>query len=176
VLVELAHLEVQGALVLAVLYPQVLLVSKVSNDSNICEVLIIESVEEVTKEGLPRESALNVEEEQNEAVKHVFVDEELDEVGKADGEGAAVPEKEASQVSERGDGKVGKSCRLVAFFTEEPHSYVSLLNHIDVVCSVSDGQSYRVLNLILDEAYNISFLFRAASVGNNSLSSLEDLN
>lgn len=77
-----------------------------------------------------------------------------------------MPEKSSSQVLETGHGVIGKGRSLVTFFTHKTESDVSLLNHVDIVGTISDSGSDSGVSVGLHKVNDICLLSRRGSVNN----------
>ena len=89
-----------------------------------------------------------------------------DVVVQAESVRSTVPEESSSQVLEAGHGVVGEGGSLVTFLAHEAKSNVSLLDHVNVVGTISDSSSDSAVGVGLHEVNNISFLSRGRSVDN----------
>jgi hypothetical protein len=98
------------------------------------------------------------------------VDVELDIDDEALSELSSVPEQESSQILELGERIVREGSSLVSFFSEDADSNVGLLDHVDIVGSVTNSQSNSSCLSFLHKSDDVSFLGRRESVGNGGSS------
>ena len=119
--------------------------------------------------------SVEVKKECSDWAYKTFEDKESYEVCKSDSERPTMPEEQPSQMSEFTDGVVSKGSCLVSFFSIDSHSNMCLLYHIDVVGSISNGQSNCTLNHRFEELDSLSFLTWWASVNYYSFNMLECL-
>lgn len=88
---------------------------------------------------------------------------------------STVPEESSSQVLEAGHGVIGEGSSLVTFLSHETKSNVSLLNHVNIVSTISDCGGDSVSGVGLHKVNNISFLSRRRSVDNCRLAAEQEL-
>jgi len=69
-------------------------------------------------------------------------------------------EKKRLQIFKLTNWVVSTSGSLLAFFAHNTHTDVSLQNHSNIICTISNGQSSFILVSISDKLYDISFLLR----------------
>jgi hypothetical protein len=58
--------------------------------------------------------------------------------------------EESSEELELPDGIIGVASCLVAFLSKDTNTNVGLLDHVYIICSITDGQSYCLRIIVLD--------------------------
>lgn len=82
---------------------------------------------------------------------------------------STVLEHQWSQELELADRIVCGSCSLLSLFALNSNTHVSLLDHVNVVCSITYGKSNFVGETVSYHQYYLSFLLRGDSAGQDDI-------
>lgn len=69
-----------------------------------------------------------------------------------------MPKQKFSQYLKVRDGEVGETCGLITFLAKYSNSNVSCLNHIYIVCSVTDCESDLIFEILSHNQGNSTFI------------------
>ena len=130
--------------------------SWVSNLSN-CKETIEENVKELSKVSDSWKRILNISKKHNKSNNYIFPTIEDEEVRKTIIEESSMMEDKSIQKFEFSKAKVTNCSCWISFFANNTNSYVSLLNHTNIISSISDCQD-NSLHILLYKLDNLCFL------------------
>jgi hypothetical protein len=118
---------------------------------------------------LTRKGSLEAKEVLGDDIEHILVKGVGNQHGIPSVSFSTMDEHQRLQEFELTDCIVSGSCSLLSFFSEDAHSNMGLEDHIDVVCTVSNGESHLIWESLLDHVDDISFLFWRNSASENNI-------
>ncbi len=100
---------------------------------------------------------------------HVFIDTDDDEVNKSLWKVPPVPKEKSTETSKLWNWIISEHWGLVTFFAFDSNPNVSWLNHIYIICSVTNCKCHLSFCSRFDEVYYVCFLGWRCSVNNYCL-------
>ena len=86
-----------------------------------------------------------------------------------------MPEERSAQVLEAWNRIVSEGRSLVAFFAHQTEAKICRLNHVDIICSIADGQCHLVLREFLHECHDLRLLAWGGAIDDDGLGGDEEL-
>lgn len=130
---------------------------------------VVQLVDKWLIQRLTREGGEETEEILSRYVDHIFVEVVQNKCRVSSVGLSAVYEHERLEVFELADSIICTPGSLLAFFTEDTNSYVSLQYHTYVICTVANRQRGLIRELFSNHRNYVSFLFRGYSAGENDV-------
>lgn len=121
----------------------------------------------VVVEVLPREQVVVGEVVLNADEDQVFVEELDDHLGVLVVERPPELEEQQLEKLEFGDGQISRVSGVVSLLSHDPDPDVRLLNHVDVVLSISNGEHFD--SEFLEQSHDVHLLVRIGSAKQNAL-------
>lgn len=100
---------------------------------------IVKGPQEVLDEVPSREASMYVIEDGDGTHDHCLRHHEVAEVCEAESKVIPMPKHQSSQIFEPPNREVGVRTRLSPLFTDDTHTYVRLLYHVNIVGAIPDG-------------------------------------
>jgi len=85
-------------------------------------------------------------------------------------EATTVPEERTAKILVPGHGEVGEGSSLVALFAHQANAKMGRLNHIDIVCTITNGQGDLTAGELAHEGDNLSLLSWRGAIDNDRAS------
>lgn len=153
----------------------ILIVDRLEHDKPDSEGHVVKGHHEVIDGLVARPSVLEVSNILRGSINYRLVQTPEDIVVETQSIGSTVPEKSSSQIFEAGEGVIGESSSLVTFFTHEAKSDMSLLNHVNIVSTISNGGSDFGASVFFHEINDIGFLTGRGPENNGRLTAEEEV-
>ena len=125
-----------------------------------CEAKIVIGVIEIFQTLHATEASPNVVKNKNYAESHIFENIRTLVVSYTISKVAAMPQYQSPKCSEFFYRIVGVRSSLTAFFTVNTDTNMSCLDHVNIICAISNSQSNLIRVFALNKTHDVCFVFR----------------